>query len=916
LSLLGELAFGVIGDQKHCFSLKTADGKLVKLSAESAEEREHWVNVLRALVPLSKVEKAKERLVYLARVRAEHEHVQKHCQACIESINSAAERLLSSSSFEAHSERLRAACAELSMHLSRVAEGSVTHALKVGYAIDQVVDAANSAVAICGQRLFANKIQQSVKEVALETARLLDELSEVHQRVTSAGTGTMAAATKHSSSAAAAAAAASSSNASGGGKKASDSSSSWQLEDLELGDNVRRALAETYGVIKVKLDQLVDELGQVQSKDDKYSAAQERVRDAVSRVKQIVPSAAGSSSSAAEGSDDSQAAAAAASSADDGAQLLATGHHLATRTKTLLDGVHQLTSSIRRTGLDRICDDAVALADDAIGVLDGIGGYVLPQAESTKGHLSRLQSFSARLGASIVSLLELLKQCSTNVKRDKAFRSRITVASKTVESAVNDVLGAIDELQKLQERRIRRNRRSVKKHRAAGAAASSSKKARHHKHHHHASSSARSGGSSKEDGAAKPDDEQERQDDDDDDEQKRSDDEQQEQEQQDSGNGKRDQHGDGDDDEKKETSDASDAEQKEDDKETSDSSDAEQKENDDDKETCDSSDGGESLSSSALDRTESRAEKEFEEAAASTAAAADRLNELLPDDAASTANGGDDASASLTSSDAATSGQDDASSDGKNGAAVSSSSSTTTLAKGDTGAAAASDDEVDKATTLVISVDANDLRKSVIIAAKHIASATSKLMRAAAATQREIAQLYKQEADARGGADAAVDAEADAWTEGLIGAAQAVAATTQQLVAVATDDFDQGALIAASRGISAATARLVSATKVKSRSDSRALFTLNHHAVVISSACNQLMDGLKELDESDSESSDSDDDHSDDELIVQAPAKTLEFIKAEFEAQKKIAMLERALEQARKDLFRLRKQASFSQRGK
>ena len=108
----------------------------------------------------------------------------------------------------------------------------------------------------------------------------------------------------------------------------------------------------------------------------------------------------------------------------------------------------------------------------------------------------------------------------------------------------------------------------------------------------------------------------------------------------------------------------------------------------------------------------------------------------------------------------------------------------------------------------------------ILEAAKSIAAATSALVKAASAAQRELIDT------GRVSRKAASDSDDGQWSDGLVSAAQLVAAATHSLVEAANSLVQGNAteekLISAAKQVASSTAQLLVACKVKASADSDA----------------------------------------------------------------------------------------------
>ena len=179
---------------------------------------------------------------------------------------------------------------------------------------------------------------------------------------------------------------------------------------------------------------------------------------------------------------------------------------------------------------------------------------------------------------------------------------------------------------------------------------------------------------------------------------------------------------------------------------------------------------------------------------------------------------------------------------------------------------------------------------TLIDAAKQMATTAVEFMTSAAEAQKAIKR-----------ADPNVYRKDPEWTSGLVEAAHSVAATTSQMHEVACSaDSDVQDIVAASRCVNEATARLVAFTRVKGDSNSVEQQNLENAARAMAKAANFVVETAKR-----SQEAGGNDDTSD--LTKLRNKSTAEQIKKEFEAQAEIAKLEAELEAARQYLFKLRR---------
>jgi len=186
--------------------------------------------------------------------------------------------------------------------------------------------------------------------------------------------------------------------------------------------------------------------------------------------------------------------------------------------------------------------------------------------------------------------------------------------------------------------------------------------------------------------------------------------------------------------------------------------------------------------------------------------------------------------------------------------------------------------------------DANSASPTVK-AAKKMCEATAQLMQAAAAAQKHIKQhdgdTYRKDPN---------------WTSGVVSSAQCVAETTAKLVDVACNpNSTPEEIVAAVRCVNGATARLVAFTRVKGDPNSPEQQQLEAASRTIARAANNLVEMAKRQKQMNSEGA------IEAQIAQIAAAPRNRQIKAEFEAQAKIAKLEVDLDSARQYLFKLRR---------
>merc|ERR1712137_950318 len=170
------MAYGanVSGDKikKYAFSLTTPRG-IVKLAADNEELREKWVTTLRSLVPKAKVELAKEMLLRKAKRKANLELAQQQIKEAIESILRDSKRVAVRGGFKTYADALADCLQGLLKSIDMVSEMGLNSAKQTAYSIKSIVDAANSAAAICTNRAIQDEIVVRTRDIAIETANLL-----------------------------------------------------------------------------------------------------------------------------------------------------------------------------------------------------------------------------------------------------------------------------------------------------------------------------------------------------------------------------------------------------------------------------------------------------------------------------------------------------------------------------------------------------------------------------------------------------------------------------------------------------------------------------------------------------------------------------------------------------------------------
>ncbi|XP_042904301.1 talin-2 isoform X1 [Parasteatoda tepidariorum] len=188
-----------------------------------------------------------------------------------------------------------------------------------------------------------------------------------------------------------------------------------------------------------------------------------------------------------------------------------------------------------------------------------------------------------------------------------------------------------------------------------------------------------------------------------------------------------------------------------------------------------------------------------------------------------------------------------------------------------------------------------DLNFDVLIleAAKSIAAATSALVKAASAAQRELVAAGKVTAHTVSSTD---DGQ---WSEGLISAAKLVAAATHSLVEAANSlvqgHASEEKLISAAKQVASSTAQLLVACKVKADPDSKAMQRLQLAGNAVKRATDNLVTAAQQAIEHDEERS----------LIINK--RMVGGIAQEIVAREEILRKERELQEAHEKLAALRK---------
>lgn len=185
-----------------------------------------------------------------------------------------------------------------------------------------------------------------------------------------------------------------------------------------------------------------------------------------------------------------------------------------------------------------------------------------------------------------------------------------------------------------------------------------------------------------------------------------------------------------------------------------------------------------------------------------------------------------------------------------------------------------------------------EFHEIVLEGAKGIAGATKALVRAAAKAQREL-----------GGKDAA---EAAQWSSGLVSAAKRVALQTSALCEAANATVEGGGgssdekLVASAKGVNKTVAQLLVACRVKGSAETKAMARVLEAGKLVRASTEKLVVAAQEhrgaLDEDEDEDQDG-----------ESHASRVSAMRKEIEAQEAILAHERKLEEAKKELLRIRK---------
>ena len=140
---------------------------------QTQKVRESWVKTLRALIPKAKVELAKEMLMRKAQRKANLELAAQQIREAIESILRDSKRVAVRGGFKTYADALADCFQQLLKAVDLVSEMGLNSAKACAYSISAVVDAANSAAAICSNKAIQDEIVVRTRDIAIETANML-----------------------------------------------------------------------------------------------------------------------------------------------------------------------------------------------------------------------------------------------------------------------------------------------------------------------------------------------------------------------------------------------------------------------------------------------------------------------------------------------------------------------------------------------------------------------------------------------------------------------------------------------------------------------------------------------------------------------------------------------------------------------
>ncbi|XP_014214953.1 talin-2 [Copidosoma floridanum] len=181
----------------------------------------------------------------------------------------------------------------------------------------------------------------------------------------------------------------------------------------------------------------------------------------------------------------------------------------------------------------------------------------------------------------------------------------------------------------------------------------------------------------------------------------------------------------------------------------------------------------------------------------------------------------------------------------------------------------------------------------ILEASKSIATATSALIRAASAAQRELVATGKVSATPLTSSD---DGQ---WSEGLISAAKMVAAATHSLVESANDMVQgysgEDRLVSSAKQVAGSTAQLLVACKVKADSDCESTKRLQAAGSAVKRATDSLVRASQQVVQREEQAP----------LVLNE--RIVGGIAQEIDARSEVLRIERELEEAREKLMRIRK---------
>lgn len=181
----------------------------------------------------------------------------------------------------------------------------------------------------------------------------------------------------------------------------------------------------------------------------------------------------------------------------------------------------------------------------------------------------------------------------------------------------------------------------------------------------------------------------------------------------------------------------------------------------------------------------------------------------------------------------------------------------------------------------------------ILEAAKSITTATSALVRAASAAQRELVTTGKV---SRRPISTSDDGQ---WSEGLISAARHVAAATHSLVEAANSlvqgQASEERLISSAKQVASSTAQLLVACKVKADSDSKSMVRLQGAGNAVKKATDNLVKSAQQAIQHDEEQS----------IVISQ--RRVPVIAQEILAREEILRKERELKDAQEKLTAIRK---------